>query len=137
MNYNHPLLSKDDTIFSTGMGISLEDKICPICGRTFEDAGFAYFDAGAMHVHENGDSVVGKHKAKLKSSWSFGYHYPACEHYGALVHMDIVDGYPGDNFTFYFCSMKCLRKWLNAILDDVEEHFQNEHIRLASEFSET
>jgi hypothetical protein len=117
------------------MGTSFEDRICPICGRKFEDAGFAYFSAGADHARENGDSVVGKQRAKLVSSWNFGYHYPSFEHYGALVSMDIVNRYPCDNFGFYFCSIGCIRKWLNAILDDVEEHLQNEHMRLAAEFS--
>jgi len=138
MNYKYPLFSKDDTILSNGFGGALLNRTCPICGGNFDNTGFAYFNAGAMHVKENGDSVVGKQKARLVSSWNIGYHYPEdCEYYGALVSMGIVSGFPNDGFVFYFCSIKCLRKWLDAVLDDVEEYLQNEHVRLASKFSET
>ena len=38
--------------------------------------------------------------------------------------LNIVDDVKGGQFEFYFCSIKCFKKWFNQIIDDFQGKFR-------------
>ncbi len=125
----YPILgedSKDNTIPTDGK--------CPVCGAELSDTGFAFFIAGAMPVDKHGNTLVHK-RLKLASYFSIGFHgnecFPSHVEEGkdeTYLNMDIVRFCKNGDFEFNFCSITCMKAWLNTIFDDFAKRFREENV---------
>jgi len=104
-------MSKDDHCVYPGKGV------CPICGTSFSEShGLAYISCGALPIADSEDSSG---DSGAEAFFSIGYHGDDAEVIRSVDAM-IVDDLKSDQFDIQMCSLSCLRKWLNWILDGLE-----------------
>lgn len=96
--------------------------LCPVCKKRkiFETHTFVGISGGACLMDRKRKN--GGPDPKMDGFWDVYYHdHKKTSDKGFLK---IADDIQGGQFDFYFCSPKCLRAWLNKIVDDLEARIQ-------------
>jgi hypothetical protein len=101
-------------------GLSARFGECPICHtkNVGEPHGFAWLSGGALRrVSRN----VAMPASDLLGFLALGYHgaHDAKRSHPS-AHLYIADDVPIGQFEYYFCTTKCLRRFLNMCVDEVE-----------------
>lgn len=124
----YPILNEN----SKGNIYSASGK-CPVCGAKLADTGFAFLHAGGRPVDRNGNTLVHK-RLKLVSDFGIGFHgnecFPSHVDEGkdeTYLSMSIVSNFKSGGFEFCFCSITCMKAWLNTIFDDFAKRFKEEY----------
>ena len=100
-----------------------DEPVCPVCkeAKIFEPHSFAFINGGALLMDRKEDS--GGSSTDMDAYLTIGWHGAHSEggdvtddpeQYSSI---DIVNGVVGGQFGLYFCSIKCLRFFLNACID--------------------
>ncbi|MDO4630158.1 MAG: hypothetical protein Q4C70_13345 [Planctomycetia bacterium] len=101
------------------------DHHCPVCGTDMHETGKLFFEfQGDLHL-PNGDTFTGvPDQLHYETNWKLTFHGNEKDDDSPMSYIyfpfHIVENY-WHNIEFAFCSVACLRAWLNRILDD----FQN------------
>jgi hypothetical protein len=109
-----PLLSSADRPFFPGNGH------CPNCGHAFVQ-GSAYLSAGALLLSADGQDSI--HTDRLQAFFNVGFHGVDSEMRDSSD-IEVVADLHGGQFDLQWCSIACMRQWLNALLDQVERGIQ-------------
>lgn len=110
---SHPLLQYDDSPWFPHI------PECPVCGTAFKESNcIAYLSSGALRVDENGDSVDAR-DLRVESLFHIGFHGVSSD-MSDSVDANIVADLQSDQFDLQYCSLKCLRQWLNNVVDELE-----------------
>ena len=135
MYYKYPILDKTSATRELPTEI-----VCPICGADYRDTGWMWLTAGAQQLDENGDGVYDDRCVPLAASFDIGFHgkpmpFPAesdDQEEEEYLSLDIVQFLSYEDFTFTFCSIECLREWINRVLSDFETLFEKKYKRKLS-----
>jgi hypothetical protein len=96
------------------------DGLCPVCQTKFKGLdGIAYLCAGSIL-----DSL--KHKIddnEFDAFFNIGYHGKDSAVRDS-ANADIVNELKSDQFDLSFCSLGCIRSFLNQVIDDLEEELE-------------
>lgn len=107
-----PLLQGADRCFYP------EKPFCPLCGNTFAN-GAAYIMCGALAVDPVTRDEV-EIPAELESHLNIGFHSSDTEVRGC-ADITIVKDLHWGQFDLHFCSLACLRRWFNQVIDALEQ----------------
>jgi hypothetical protein len=103
--------------------------LCPICGRNkvFEPHSMAVLSAGAILMDRAEDSGGPSDNLDgfLEIHWYGAHDAGKGKDRDVFCEVDIIRDALGGQADLYFCSTKCLRKFLNACVDDVEAKMVN------------
>ena len=80
-----------------------------------------WFDWQGMLLGPEGGSAISD-SLHVGMMWSLGFHGDEAK--DEYMCIDIVDDSYENMIDFKFCSMACMRNWINRILDDCERKFQ-------------
>jgi hypothetical protein len=105
-----PVLSSADRPFFPSNGH------CPNCGRALVQ-GFAYLSAGALLLSADGQDSI--HTDRLQAFLNVGFHGVDSEMRDSSD-IEVIADLHGGQFDLQWCSIACMRQWLNALLDQVE-----------------
>lgn len=105
-----PVLSSTDRPFFPPHGY------CPVCERPFTH-GFAYLSAGALLLSADGQDSI--HTDRLQAFLNVGFHGVDREMRDSSD-IEVVADLHGGQFDLQWCSIACMRQWLNALLDQGE-----------------
>jgi hypothetical protein len=114
MTMKLPIIRKSQSIFPT-------KALCPICkqAKVFEPHKFVSLSGGAcLMAKSEKDSGP---DSKMEGFFNIICHGKEGAKNNYYLVFDIVKDIIGGQFEFYFCSVSCLRKWINDLLDHVEE----------------
>src|SRR5579862_1368657 len=102
---------------STGahLPISPNSRICPVCGSDMR-LGFAFINLGAV-CEEDLDSLP-LNTAMMQAFWTVGYHGHETD-MSDSADLEIVTDIPGGQCDIHFCSLECLHRFFNAIIDSL------------------
>jgi len=117
MKLNFPILRDDATSYP-------KEALCPWCKKqkVLEPHSFAVIGGGALLKSE--DDVYGpsnEMEGFLHFSWHGAHDGGQGKDSEATGHTEIVKDVIGGQFDLYFCSTDCLRSFLNACIDDLEQ----------------
>lgn len=101
-----------------------EDSICPICKnkRIFEPHNFIVLEGGALFINDSGDSVLNESmKGFLCLLWHGCHNINNDSEIKANLNLEVIKNSKLGQFSLYFCSTKCLRVFLNNLIDDFED----------------
>ncbi len=126
-----PLLRHDDPIWfpppRRRNRAGREVIYCRVCGARFGKPGSAYLSAGAT-VDTKGRPEIDpkRHLAFL----SIGFHGadPDCRD---CVSAHVVEDLEGGQFDIEFCSLGCMRAWVNAVLDRLDRQLEIGRAKIA------
>jgi hypothetical protein len=101
------------------MCVNDDPEKCPICGTSFLETGFVFFDVGASLVDKRGDTVCRK-SLFAESYLTIGFHgnenfSPGSQKAETYCIIEIVDSLDGAEFCF--CSIECTKIWFHRILE--------------------
>ncbi|MBI5026393.1 MAG: hypothetical protein HZC12_06665 [Nitrospirae bacterium] len=111
-------------------GVYPSKAICPWCkkAKIFEPHSFAVLECGAYLMNRKRD--VGVPDKKMDGFLSLIWHGAHNDGKGKDREidcmLDVVSDVTGGQFGIYFCSTRCLRGWLNAIIDELESKIQKQ-----------
>ena len=89
---------------------------CPKCGEEFQN-GFASISGGAICISDDGKASI--HSDRLQGFLNIGF--PVS--YSSMNASDdvlVVDDAVGGQFDLQWCSIKCMREWLNDLINTIE-----------------
>jgi hypothetical protein len=92
------------------------DGRCPVCGQGFT-RGLAYLSAGALLLSPDGQDSI--HIDRLQAFLNVGVH-GADSAMRDSSDIEVVADLHGGQFDLQWCSIACMRQWLNLLLDQVE-----------------
>src|SRR5262249_26606731 len=94
---------------------------CLVCGRmgAHEPNGFAFLNGGALKKVGRRHATMSPDLEGFLSIGVHGGHGRGKPQPSALV--SVAEGVPLGQFEYYFCSTKCLRKFLNHCVDTLEQ----------------
>ncbi len=128
MNNKYPILGKESKINEYPA-----EPICPLCGNQYKETGFSFLRAGAIQVDKHGNGIynsgvkkscyfyIGFHGSELTCTT----HPPKSSDGESYFTMDVVKFLNDGDFVLTFCSIHCMRKWFNILLDDFAEQFED------------
>ena len=97
--------------------------LCPICGKNkvFEPHSMAILTAGAMLMDRAEDSGGPSNDLDgfLALHWHGAHNGGKGQHGDVFCGVDIIRDAFGGQADLYFCSTECLRKFLNACVDEL------------------
>ena len=116
-----PLLSNDDRGF-------FEDGKCPICRTDLKTSGrgLFYIRGGAMLFDESGQNSI--LTDRLRAFLAFGYHGIDDRSLSDRPDTEIVKNLTMGQFDLNFCSMECLRRFLDEVLAALQHDIDNPEI---------
>jgi hypothetical protein len=114
----YPILKKDEYYYPA-------KALCPVCkkNKVLEPHSMVIFSGGACLMdkkRKNGgpDSSM---DAFLTLAWHGAHDQGIGKKRDQYKVMDIVEDVKGGQFEFFFCSVKCFKKWINQIIDDFQK----------------
>lgn len=106
----------DDPKLPLLAGEFVSSSCCPNCGRDFS-GGIAYIMGGASLLSK--DHQDGHESERLQGFLNIGFHGidPGMQDSTDAM---LVDNVIGGQFDLNWCSIACMRSWLNRLLDQLE-----------------
>lgn len=89
---------------------------CPNCGHAFA-SGFAYLSGGALLL--SAENETSNETERLQAFLSIGFHGKDSEMQDS-TDATLVDDVIGGQFDLNWCSIACMRFWLNRLMDEME-----------------
>lgn len=102
------------------------DGDCPACGVPFKiTGGFAYMSGGALLIDNVSDDSC--RTSKMEAFFGIGFHGNDVDVRDS-VHAQIVHDLLSDQFDICFCSLQCLKDWLNQLLDTLQSELDDKRV---------
>lgn len=100
---------------------------CPVCGGLLsgEPGSFAFLNGGALRQLEDGDASMAPDLVGFLSLGMHGAHGDGPQ--SSSAHVSVAEDVPLGQFEFYFCSVACLRGFLNKAVDELELRLRAGH----------
>jgi hypothetical protein len=105
-----------------------EEPLCPMCrkARVFEPHSMACIDAGALKVNRKRDTGGPSDDLDgfLHLSWHGAHDSGMGDDRDIFCNLEVIKDVRGGQGELYFCSTTCLRAFLNACVDALEQQIR-------------
>lgn len=119
-------------ILSNKQGIFPEASTCSLCNKekVAEPHSFAVLSGGALLMEPAGDTggPDDNMEGYLSILWHGVHGEGEGEHQEIYKKIDVVEDLVSGQFDIYFCSTKCLRGFLNEMVDKLEERIEQKKL---------
>ena len=105
-----------------------KNSLCPVCkkNKVLEPHSMVVFEAGACCANSR---VKDKIEGYMDIAWHEGHGLDQKgRKFNRSAQIVLAEDVKGGQFSFYFCSFKCFRKWFNGLIDNLEKQMKNPKI---------